>query len=59
MSEFLWAILIVLLGGLFFIPIVAYLAARMTSYGWLKGKYLFWLDHKRPNKKGKVHGNEA
>lgn len=57
MIELLWVILIVL-GGLFFVPIVAYLTARMGSYGWLKGRYLFRMDHKS-NRKGKVHGNEA
>ena len=57
MIELLWVILIVL-GGLFFIPMVAYLTARMGSYGWLKGRYLFRMDHKS-NRKGKVHGNEA
>lgn len=58
MTELLWAVLLVFV-GLFLIPVMVYVSARMGSYGWLKGKYLFWLDHKRPNRKGKVHGDEA
>lgn len=59
MIELLWAVLIVLV-GLFLIPLTVYVSARMGSYGWLKGKYLFWLDHKRSNTKRRTNcGKES
>ena len=39
------------------VPIVVYISAKLWSYGWLKGKYQFWKDHPKSNRKGSKHGN--